>query len=225
MNTEKKFDYRVYVVTDESLPEEDLLAAVEKSVKGGATIVQLREKSGSGLDFYRKAVRLKRLLDSYSVPLIINDRLDIAMAVQAAGVHIGQEDIPASAVRAVLPGNMIMGVSVRTPEEAKSAVQDGADYVGAGAVRPTGTKADAELLSEAMLESIVKSVQVPVIAIGGIRPEHMTGLIEIGVSGAAAVSAIMHAPDPRLAAALFKAAWEFQLSSQVDIASYRPSTR
>lgn len=134
-------DYSLYLVTDRRFMGKQTLAeAVEQAILGGCTMVQLREKELSSLDFYWQAIKIKQITDSYHIPLIINDRVDIAMAVQADGVHIGQHDIPAAAVRKMIGKDMLLGVSVSTVEQAIKAQQDDADYLGVGAMFPTGTK-------------------------------------------------------------------------------------
>ena len=139
------FDYTLYLVTDRQLMSCDSLTeAVEQAILGGCTMIQLREKELSSLEFYNQAVAVKQVTDKYHIPLIINDRIDIAMAVQAAGVHIGQHDLPAATVRKVIGENMLLGVSASSIAEAIQAQQDGADYLGVGAMFPTGTKTDAD---------------------------------------------------------------------------------
>ncbi|QVY59804.1 thiamine phosphate synthase [Cytobacillus gottheilii] len=199
-----KMDYSVYLVTEESRDLKDLLYIVEEAVKGGATIVQLREKTSEGKLFFEKALKLKRLLDQYDVPLIINDRVDVALAVHAAGIHVGQTDLPLKAIRAIVPDSMIIGVSVSNPEEAQAAQRDGADYVGVGAAFPTASKGDATVLPPGMLEKTVQSVTIPAVAIGGINHGNITQLNHINLAGAAIVSAIMNAPSPREAAEQFR---------------------
>lgn len=201
-------DYRLYLVTEESLPIDVLLEKVEAAVKGGVTLVQLREKTSDGSIFLKKAVMLKQLLDRYEIPLIINDRIDVALAADAAGVHIGQNDLPLTAVRKIVPASMIIGVSTATVAEAKQAENDGADYVGIGAVFPTKSKADAKLLPAGMLERIMQSIQIPAVAIGGITLENIKELQGKGLAGAAIVSGLMRAEEPYQAAAAFRQAWE-----------------
>lgn len=196
-----KIDYSVYLVTEESREMEELLHTVEEAVKGGVSIVQLREKTSEGKLFFEKAVVLKRMLDQYQIPLIINDRVDIALAIGAAGVHVGQSDMPLAAIRKIVPSSMIIGVSVSKPEEALAAQQNGAHYVGIGAAFPTGSKGDATLLPTGMLEKTAQSVTIPTVAIGGINHENIWNLNRTNLSGAAVVSAIMNAASPREAAA------------------------
>ncbi|WNS77479.1 thiamine phosphate synthase [Bacillus sp. DTU_2020_1000418_1_SI_GHA_SEK_038] len=199
-----KTDYTLYFVTEESAPVEELLHTVESAVKGGVTIVQLREKQSSGKHFFEKALKLKSLLDQYEVPLIINDRIDIALAVNAAGIHIGQSDLPLSAARNIVPDSMIVGVSVSTIEEAEEAERNGANYIGVGAVFPTSSKDDAKLLPKGMLEAIIEKVSIPVVAIGGIKIDNLLKLPVNNISGYAIVSGIMKAENPYSAAKDFR---------------------
>lgn len=202
-----KSNYELYFVTEESVPVEQLLYIVEEAVKGGVTIVQLREKNSTGKTFYEKAFRLKELLQKYNVPLIINDRVDVALAVNADGVHVGQDDLPLTIVRKIVPSSMIVGVSVSTVEEAKEAQQNGADYIGIGSVFPTNTKQDAKLLPEGMLEEIVKKVKIPTVAIGGIKIDNLSKIVGTGVDGIAVVSGIMRAENPQEQATAFLKKW------------------
>lgn len=194
----------IYFVTDESTPLDILLETARKAGEGGVAMVQLREKNSTGKDFYEKAKALKVVLDQYQIPLIINDRIDIALAVGASGVHIGQKDLPLSVVKEVLPSSMIVGISVSTVEQAKEAEENGANYIGVGAVFPTKTKKDARLLPEGMLSSIIESVNLPVYAIGGIHPDNVQTLKGKGLAGVAVVSAIMHAKQPEQVPTLLK---------------------
>lgn len=200
-----KMNYRLYLVTEEELPLNKLLQVVEESVAGGVTVVQLREKKTEAKVFYDRALKVKKLLDSLSVPLIINDRLDVALAVGAAGVHVGQSDLPLPAVKKIIPESMIVGVSARTAEEAIAAEEEGADYIGVGSVFPTSTKVDAKLLPTGALQRIVSAVSIPVVAIGGINEINIGSLKDSGAAGAAIVSALTRAANPkRTAEKLFK---------------------
>ena len=201
-----KPNYTLYLVTEESAPVEALLQTVESAVKGGVTIVQLREKQSSSKHFYEKALKLKNLLDQYQVPLIVNDRIDIALAVNAAGIHIGQSDLPLSAARKIIPESMIVGISVSTIEEAEDAERNGANYIGVGAVFQTSTKDDAKLLPEGMLKAIIEKVSIPVVAIGGIKIENLSKLPMNDIAGYAIVSGIMKANNPYSAAEGFRKA-------------------
>lgn len=197
----------LYLVTDESTQVEALLNIVEDAVKGGVTMVQLREKNSTGKDFYDKAKKLKAVLDRYDVPLFINDRIDIALAVDASGVHIGQKDLPLLVVKEMLPSSMIVGISVSTVEQAKEAEKNGADYIGVGAVFPTETKKDARVLPSGRLSAIIEAVNIPAFAIGGIKPENIHTLKKQGLAGVSVVSAIMGAEQPERAASELVEKW------------------
>lgn len=197
----------LYFVTDESVPMEQLLFIVEEAVKGGVSIVQLREKHSSGKIFYEKAYRIKQLLQKYNVPLIINDRVDIALAVEADGVHVGQKDLPLAIVRKIVPSSMIVGVSVSTVEQAIEAEKNGANYIGVGAVFPTKTKQDAKVLPDGMLNDIVTNVTIPAVAIGGINIDNLSIIARTGVDGIAIVSGIMKAKNPKEAASTYLSKW------------------
>lgn len=199
------FDYRLYLVTDRQLMSCDTLAeAVEQAILGGCTMIQLREKELSSLEFYNQAVAVKQVTDKYHIPLIINDRIDIAMAVQATGVHIGQRDLPAAAVRKVIGENMLLGVSASSIAEAIQAQQDGADYLGVGAMFPTGTKTDAESVSMEELQKIRTAVSLPIVVIGGINKGNAGCFKPMGIDGLAVVSAIIAQSDIKAAAAELK---------------------
>lgn len=194
-------DYTLYLVSDRDvLKGRDLCEAIEASIKGGVTLVQLREKNISSLDFYNLAVAVKKITDKYNVPLIINDRIDIALAIDAAGVHVGQSDIPAKVARKIIGEDKILGISAATLEEAKLAEAEGADYLGIGAVFPTDTKKDARSVSIELLREIKKSLTVPVVGIGGIKENNVELLKESKIDGIAVVSAILGKHDIEQAA-------------------------
>lgn len=197
----------LYLVTDESTQVDALLDIARDAVKGGVTMVQLREKNSTGKDFYDKAKKLKAVLDRYHVPLFINDRIDIALAVDASGVHIGQKDLPLLVVKEMLPSSMIVGISVSTVEQAKEAEKNGADYIGVGAVFPTETKKDARVLPAGRLSAIIEAVNIPAFAIGGIKPENIHTLKKQGLAGVSVVSAIMGAEQPERAASDLVEKW------------------
>ncbi|MFH0066898.1 thiamine phosphate synthase [Peribacillus sp. NPDC056705] len=192
-----QIDLSLYLVTEESIALEKLTEIIAESVSGGVSIVQLREKNNSSLSFYKKASALKQLLNELSIPLIINDRVDIALAVAADGIHIGQDDLPLTVVKQMVPEDMIVGVSVSTLEEAHEAERNGADYIGVGSVFPTKTKQDATLMAIGDLEEICRSVSIPAVAIGGITADNISALSDSGLSGTAVVSAIMNAESPK----------------------------
>ena len=199
------FDYTLYLVTDRQLMNCDSLTeAVEQAILGGCTMIQLREKELSSLEFYNQAVAVKQVTDKYHIPLIINDRIDIAMAVQATGVHIGQHDSPAAAVRKVIGENMLLGVSASSIAEAIQAQQDGADYLGVGAMFPTGTKTDADSVSMEELQKIRAAVSLPIVVIGGINKGNAGRFKPMGIDGLAVVSAIIAQSDIKAAAAELK---------------------
>ncbi|MBA4536778.1 thiamine phosphate synthase [Bacillus aquiflavi] len=197
-------DYQLYLVTPSNLEIDELCKKVEQAVLGGVTVVQLREKDAAGLEFYEKASKLKKMLAHYHVPLIINDRVDVALAVNADGVHIGQKDLPLSKVKALLPSHMLVGVSAKTIEEAKKAELEGADYLGIGAVFPTKTKQDANIISVEGLKQISAAVQLPKVAIGGITLENISLLQNTNINGVAVVSAIFQTESPKESAKQFK---------------------
>lgn len=194
----ENIDYSVYLVTDHrNKSEEEFLNIIEEAIKGGTTIVQLREKTASTKDFYELALKVKEITLKYDVPLLINDRIDIAIAVDSEGVHIGQDDMPADIARKIIGKDKILGVSASTVAEAKKAEADGADYIGSGAVFPTATKDDADSVSILQLKEIVHSVDIPVVAIGGITLENANKLKNTGIAGFSVVSAIMNAENPK----------------------------
>src|SRR5471030_1511653 len=183
-----KIDYSIYLVTDRDLMStETLEEAVEKAIIGGCTLVQLREKDCSSFDFYNTAVKVKEITDKYKVPLLINDRLDIALAVDAAGVHVGQSDLPATVVRKIIGEDKIIGVSRGSLEQALKAQKDGADYIGVGAMYDTGTKKDANSTSIEELKKIRENVSLPIVVIGGINKERIKYFEGIGIDGVAIV--------------------------------------
>lgn len=194
-----QIDLSLYLVTEESIAIEELTKIIAQSVSGGVSIVQLREKNNSSLSFYEKASALKQLLNELSIPLIINDRVDIALAVGADGIHIGQDDLPLPVVKKMVPEDMIVGVSVSTLEEALEAERNGADYIGVGSVFPTKTKQDATLMALEDLGEICRGVSIPAVAIGGITADNISALSDSGLSGTAVVSAIMNADNPKTA--------------------------
>ena len=198
-------DYSVYLVTDRrNKTDEEFLNIIEEAIKGGTTVVQLREKTASTKEFYDLALRVKEITSRYGVPLLINDRIDIALAIDSEGVHIGQDDMPADIAREIIGEDKILGVSASTVEEAKKAENDSADYIGSGAVFPTATKDDADSVSKEELKEIVDSIDIPVVAIGGITVENASSLKDSGIAGFSVVSAIMSAEDPKEASKKLK---------------------
>lgn len=208
-------DYRLYLVTDRNcLQQQTLEKAVEQAILGGVTLVQLREKAIASKAFYEGALRIKAICHHYNVPLLINDRVDIALAVEADGVHIGQSDLPCGVVRQLLGKDKIIGVSARTAQQAIQAQADGADYLGVGAMFATSTKADAQTVTIASLTQIRQSVTLPIVAIGGINHTTLPALqqalqaaeISTGgvIDGVAVVSAILGQKDVKLASEQLK---------------------
>lgn len=191
-------DYSIYLVTDDGcLQGRALIDCVRKALDGGVTLVQYRAKTASSAEMYAEALQLKALCDSFNVPLIINDRLDIAMAVGAAGVHLGQDDLPCAAARKILGEDYIIGVSAHNPAEAKAALQSGADYLGCGAVFGTATKADVKKLGTEGLTAICREKGLPVVGIGGVTADNYREVRVAGADGAAIVSGILAQPDIR----------------------------
>ncbi len=189
-------DLLVYAVTDRSwLNGESLYSQVEKALKGGATFIQLREKELDEEDFLKEAIEVKELCKQYHVPFVINDNVDIACKMDADGVHVGQSDMEAGNVRAKLGSDKIIGVSAQTVEQALLAESCGADYLGVGAVFPTGTKSDAVEVGYETLKAICDAVHIPVVAIGGITSNNIIKLKGSGASGVAVVSAIFASKD------------------------------
>lgn len=186
----------LYAVTDRAWTgEQTLYEQVEAALKGGVTCVQLREKEMDETAFLQEAKDICALCHRYGVPFIVNDNVDVAIACQAAGIHVGQEDMAAGKVRRRVGDAMLLGVSVHTVEEARRAVRDGADYLGLGAVFPTSTKTDVDQMTNETLRSICDAVDVPVVAIGGINRGNLLKLSGSGVDGVALVSAIFSAED------------------------------
>lgn len=191
-------DYSIYLVTDDGcLQGRSLLDCVREALEGGVTLVQYRAKTASSAEMYAEALQLKALCDSFNVPLIINDRLDIAMAVGAAGVHLGQDDLPCAAARKILGEDYIIGVSAHNPAEAAEALERGADYLGCGAVFGTVTKADVKKLGTDGLAAICKAKGLPVVGIGGVTADNYREVRVAGADGAAIVSGILAQPDIR----------------------------
>jgi thiamine-phosphate pyrophosphorylase len=183
---------KLYLVTDrDMLKDIDLYTAIEQAIIGGVTLVQLREKNLTSLELYNTALQVKKITDAYDIPLIINDRLDIMLAVNAAGVHLGQKDMPATVARKLIGDSKILGVSTATVEEAILAQQDGADYIGVGALFGTATKSNTRPVTIELLKQIKQSVTIPVVAIGGIKASNIAQLKPANIDGVAIVSDIL----------------------------------
>lgn len=195
-----KLDLSLYFVTDKrNKTDEEFLEIIEEAIKGGTTVVQIREKEGETLDFYNLALKVKEITSKYNVPLIVNDRIDVALAIKSEGVHIGQTDMPADVARSLIGDEMILGVSASTVKEARKAEKDGADYIGTGAVFPTATKDDAPSITKDDLKEVTGSINIPTVAIGGITLENASELAGTGIAGISVVSAIMNSTDPKTA--------------------------
>lgn len=187
---------KLYLVTDSViLRGRDFYKCIEDAIKGGVTMVQLREKDISGKEFLERAIKLRELTKRYGVSLIINDRVDIALLCDADGVHVGQSDIAAKDVRRLVGEDKIVGVSARSVEEAKTAKEDGADYIGIGAMFATSTKLDAKSVSLETVENIKNNVDIPFVLIGGINLENLDTLKKLDSDGYAIVSSILKAED------------------------------
>ena len=200
-----KEDFILYAVTDRHwLNGESLYSQVEKALKGGATFVQLREKNLDSAHFLEEAKEIKELCRQYGVPFVINDNVEIALAMDADGVHVGQSDMEAGDVRRKLGADKLIGVSAQTVEQALLAQERGADYLGVGAVFPTGSKADAVEVGHDTLKAICEAVTIPVVAIGGITRDNVAELKGSGISGIAVISAIFAQKDIQAAAADLK---------------------
>ena len=187
---------RLYLVTNryqDSL--ENFLEKVETACRSGVTIIQLREKNLTTNQYYQLAKQVKEITDAYQVPLIIDDRLDICLAVDAAGLHIGDDELPVSVARKVLGPEKILGVTAKTVKRALEAEEGGADYLGTGAIFPTRTKENAPITLISTLKTICQTVAIPVVAIGGLTSENIDQLVDTGIAGVAVVRDLMQAED------------------------------
>ncbi len=203
-----KVDYSLYVCTDRDLMSSPTIEeSVTLALKGGAGVIQLREKDISGRKFYEEALSLLSITKRYGVPLLINDRVDIALAVDADGVHVGQSDIPAKVVRHMIGDGKILGVSASNLEEAVRAENDGADYIGLGAVIPTGTKDDAEIVKFDEIRKIRDKVRIPIVIIGGLNENTIGRFKGMDLDGIAVVSAVVASKDPEKSARDLKELW------------------
>ena len=201
----KKFDTTLYFITDSTGLEENVfLYKVEQALSGGVTIIQLREKNKSTREYMHLAEKVHEISAQYGIPLIIDDRIDIAMAVNAEGVHLGQSDMPVNTARKIVGDSMIIGATTKTVEQALEAVKNGADYLGVGAIYPTTTKVKTVLTSVDTLKDICQAVSIPVNAIGGLNKDNCHVLENTGISGICVVSAIMKSPDPQKSASKLK---------------------
>lgn len=191
-------DLRLYVITDEKIGlgrSHSILA--EEALKGGATVIQLRDKEKSGRELYRIGLKIRELTRQYRALFIVNDRLDIALAVGADGVHLGTEDLPISVVRRMTSKNFIIGASVSSPEEALLAEKEGADYISAQSIFETSSKENVKVIGIEGLKSIIRVSSLPVIGIGGINKENVKDVIKAGAKGVAVISAVVSKEDVR----------------------------
>lgn len=197
----KNIDTLLYFITDSTgFTEETFLTKVEQAILGGATIIQLREKEKTTREYIDIAGKVHEITKKYNIPLIIDDRVDVALAIDAEGVHVGQSDMPAETARAIIGNNKILGVTAKTVEQAENAYKAGADYLGVGAIYPTTTKVKTVLTPTETVSEICKAVPIPVNAIGGLNIDNIGVLKGIGIDGICVVSAIMKAEDAEKAA-------------------------
>jgi thiamine-phosphate pyrophosphorylase len=207
-----EFNPRLYFITDSTKYEKDeFLRRVDAALKGGVTLVQLREKERSTREYLELANEVHKLTLKYNVPLIIDDRLDVAMAADTEGVHLGQSDLPVNIARRLFGPDKIIGATAKTVEQALEAYEQGADYLGVGAIYPTTTKVKTILTSTEMLDKICHAVPIPVNAIGGLNKDNIDVLKGIPIAGVCVVSAIMKADDPKQAAEELSAAMQDKL--------------
>ena len=196
-----KFDSSMYFITDSTnYSEEEFLYRVEQALMGGITLLQLREKDKSTREYMELANKVHTLTKKYNVPLIIDDRVDVALAIDAEGVHVGQSDMPVSMARKLMGDDKIVGATTKTVPQALEAYEQGADYLGVGAIYPTTTKVKTVLTSTETLGNICSAVPIPVNAIGGLNKDNIDVLKGIPIAGICVVSAIMKADDPKQAA-------------------------
>lgn len=202
----KKFDLSLYLVTDRNcLQGRDFYEAVEEALRAGVTLLQLREKHLGLEDLVAEGKKVKALCRKYQVPFLVDDNVEAAKILEADGVHLGQEDEAIQKARAALGPDAIIGISAHNLEEALEAQAQGADYLGVGALYPTGSKKDASLLPAGMLKKIVQAVRIPVAGIGGIQEDRMEEVLDQGAAGCAMISAILGAPDITAAVSRMKA--------------------
>ena len=194
----EKLDTSLYFITDSTnYDEEEFLFRIEEALKGGVTLIQLREKDKTTREYIDLAEKVHRITKKYNIPLIIDDRIDVALGIDAEGVHIGQNDMPVCMARRLMGNEKIIGATAKTLQQAKEACSQGADYLGVGAIYPTTTKVKTVLTSAETLRDICNSVPIPVNAIGGLNKDN----IEIPIAGICVVSAIMKAENPKMATA------------------------
>ena len=201
----KKIDTTLYLITDSTgFSEDEFLYRVEEGIKGGATLLQLREKDKTTREYIALAEKVHKIAKKYNVPLIIDDRIDVAMAVDAEGVHLGQSDMPVNIARKILGKDKIIGATAKTVAQAVEAYENGADNLGVGVIYPTTTKVKTVLTSVETLKEITKSVPIPVNAIGGLNKDNIDILKNTGIAGICVVSAVMKAENPQKSASEIK---------------------
>lgn len=201
----KEFDTTLYFITDSgNYSEDEFLRRVEQALRGGVTLLQLREKEKSTREYIDLANKVHTLTKKYNVPLIIDDRVDVTLATDAEGVHLGQSDMPVFTARKIMGDGKIVGATAKTVKQAKEAFAEGADYLGVGAIYPTTTKVKTVLTSTETLREICGAVPIPVNAIGGLNAENINVLDGISISGVCVVSAIMKADEPQKEAVRLK---------------------
>lgn len=211
----RNFDPSLYFITDSTgFTEEEFLYRVEQALIGGATMLQLREKEKTTREYMELAIKVHALTQKFNVPLLIDDRVDVALAVDAEGVHVGASDLPVAAARRLMGDHKIVGATAKTVPWVQDVYEQGADYLGVGAIYPTTTKVKTVLTSTDTLRDICEAVPIPVNAIGGLNKDNLDILDGIPIAGICVVSAIMKAPDPALAAKELRAQAEKQKSSQ-----------
>jgi thiamine-phosphate pyrophosphorylase len=187
---------KLYVIPDRKIGAPfSLEEQTEAALRGGATLIQLRDKEMEGRCLFEVAQSLRKICHCYGTPLIINDRVDVALAVGADGVHLGQDDLPLEAVKPFVPDSFIVGVSAHTVEEAEQALALGASYIGIGAAYPTGSKVDAKVVGPSRIREIMRKVPIPAVAIGGITIDKIPEIMTTGVQGVALISAVIGAPN------------------------------
>ncbi len=200
-------DYSLYLCTDRALMScASIEECVERAIAGGVSVVQLREKNCSSRDFYEEALHLREMTRKHGVTFIVNDRVDIALAAGADGIHVGQSDLPCAVVRKMVGPDMIIGVSAKTVAMAREAEQAGANYLGVGAIYPTATKKDTSVITLETLEAIRAAVSIPIVAIGGIKRDNLAPL-KGKADGIVVVSAIVAQPDIEAAARELRTLW------------------
>ncbi|MBP2027503.1 thiamine-phosphate pyrophosphorylase [Acetoanaerobium pronyense] len=196
----KKINYSLYLISDRNESLDEFLYKIEQSILGGVKIVQLREKNCSTLEYIEIGKRVKALTDSYNIPLIVNDRIDVALAIDASGIHLGQEDMPLDIARRIMGTEKLIGISTRNIDEATKAEINGADYIGVGAIFETDTKSDARKIHFDDIKKIKSSVDIPVLGIGGINKDNIHIVKMLNLDGICISSGILRDKNPKEAA-------------------------